>query len=191
MPRFYISRNGLRNQNLTEHLQRNSTSLYKEFRCASCWHSRLTRLSIFQKFTKGPSTPWTLTKLTIYVHTYINEYIYIERERDAQNNWSAYVTYIRIRPYIYIHICPYKQFCLPLAISQWQRSTYHASYRPTLRQAPLHSGACKACRVVADALAFGLPGAPCCFVAPSVPPGASWVPPGARLPRVWVTWPRV
>ena len=56
-----------------------------------------------------------------------------------------------------------------------------------LRQAPLHSGACRACRVVAAPFAFGLPGASCCFLAPSVPPDASWCLLGAAWGQVTQT----
>ena len=48
-PRFTKSRNCLRNQTLEKHLWRYNTSFYREFRCASSWHSHLSRLPTFWK----------------------------------------------------------------------------------------------------------------------------------------------
>ena len=48
-PRFAKSRNCLRTQTLENDLQFYSTPFCREFRCASSWHSHLTRLSTFWK----------------------------------------------------------------------------------------------------------------------------------------------
>ena len=52
-PRFTKSRNCLRIQILENDSQFYSTPLCREFRCASCWHSHLIRLSTFRKKVQG------------------------------------------------------------------------------------------------------------------------------------------
>jgi len=56
-PRFYISRNYLRNQSLGNDVEQCSISFCTEFRCTSCWHSHLTRLPTLWQKSEGGSNP--------------------------------------------------------------------------------------------------------------------------------------
>ena len=66
-PRFAKSRNCLRIQTLENGLQFYNTPFCREFRCASCWHSHLIRLSTFRKKSRKASNQWKSIKIIRYM----------------------------------------------------------------------------------------------------------------------------